>query len=358
MKKLIIFAIFVLSIFGLNAETPQTSWKVLEQATRALDEDDPGSALRYAEIAKELRKTEYQEKLDIIESAIIPLPVQKVGDLIPDVLYVLESRNSYDAVNLINDLLDKKGVTYFENSITNMQLYLERFLDYPEADYLIGKVYMYEGEYEIALEYYLNALANADILDIPATQIDIRYDLAFLAELQQNQKLYEESLLSILEQSDFYSPIGENYSYTLATVNAAKQSRLADKYFLLYRINSTVFIPAYLKIADFYDFYSEKEKAFFAITVGILSSFTRINDILSMRNYEYEYTNLSDFFKVAISYVDINDWMLSNKIWEGFILFADYVKDYGNALLAEEIYSCIENYCPIVSLRNIAQKSY
>ncbi|MEE0999722.1 MAG: hypothetical protein UIH41_08670, partial [Treponemataceae bacterium] len=86
MRKLIIFAICVLSIFCLSAETPQTSWKVLEQATRALDEDDPGSALRYAEIAKELRKTECQEKINILESAIIPLPVQQVGDLIPDVL--------------------------------------------------------------------------------------------------------------------------------------------------------------------------------------------------------------------------------------------------------------------------------
>ena len=28
-----------------------------------MDEDDPGSALRYAEIAKELRKTECQEKI-------------------------------------------------------------------------------------------------------------------------------------------------------------------------------------------------------------------------------------------------------------------------------------------------------
>ena len=65
-------------------------------------------------------------------------------------MYVLESRNSYDAVNLINELLDKFGASYFSNSITNMLLYLEDYLEYPEADYLIGRVYMYEGEYDIA----------------------------------------------------------------------------------------------------------------------------------------------------------------------------------------------------------------
>lgn len=358
MKKLIIFAIFVLSIFGLNAETPQTSWKVLEQATRALDEDDPGSALRYAEIAKELRHNEYQEKLEILESSIIPLPVQRVGDLIPDVLNVLESRNSYDAVNLIQDLVGKKGTSFFNNSISNMQSYLERFLEYPEADYLIGKVYMYEGEYEIAETYYTRALDNADILDVPDTQLDIRFDLVYLAEIQRDVNLYEEYLLSILEQSSFYAPNGENYSYSLATINAAKQTRLADKYFLLYRIDSPVFIPAYYKIANFYDTYNQAEKAFFAFTVGTLASFTRINDILSMRNYEYQYSNLDDFFKLAVTYSDINDWLLSNNIWDGFLLFAEYVKKYDNNLLANEIFTCIEKYCPVTSLQNIAKKSH
>lgn len=358
MKKFFIFFVFLLCSSFLIGENPQNSWKALEQATRALDEDDPASALRYAEIAKELRQKEYKEKISILESAIIPLPVQQVGDLIPDVLYVLESRNSYDAVNLINELLDKFGASYFSNSITNMLLYLEDYLEYPEADYLIGRVYMYEGEYDIAKEYYTRALSFSDILDVPYTQHDIKFDLAYLAKLQGDEKLYEESLLSILEQSTYFSPDGENYSYSLATINAAKQPRLADKYFLLYRIDSKIFIPAYVKIAEFYHENKAMDKAFFAITIGTLSSFTRINEILSMRNYEYQYTNLNDFFKLAITYPDINDWMLNNDIWNNFMLFADYVSNYDNKLLSNEIYYCIENYCPVVSLRNIAKKSY
>lgn len=358
MKKIIFFAFFVLSIFGTYAEVSQTSWKVLEQATRALDEDNPGSALRYAEIAKELRKIEYQEKINILESAIIPLPVQQVGDLISDVLYVLEQRNSYDAVNLINELIDKKSASFFSNSITKIQEYLELFLEYPEADFLVGKVYMYEGEYEVAKEYYLRALNHSDILDIPDMQFDIRYELAYLAKLQKDDNLYEEILLSILEQSSFYNTQGADYSYTEAAVKAATQTRLAEKYFLLYRINSTIFIPAYLKIADYYEYNNEEEKAFQATVIGVLASFTRINDILSMRNYEYQYTNLNDFFSLATTYSDINDWLLENEIWDGFLLFADYVKKYDNIILANEIYSCISKYCPVTTLRNIAQKSY
>ena len=353
MRKLIIFAICVLSIFCLSAETPQTSWKVLEQATRALDEDDPGSALRYAEIAKELRKTECQEKINILESAIIPLPVQQVGDLIPDVLYVLESRNSYDAINLINELLEQKGSSFFSNSISNMQSYLEKFLEYPEADHLIGKVYMYEGEYNIAKEYYLKALDNFNILDIPDTQFDIRYDLAFLASIQLDDKLYEEALLSIVEYSDFYSSQSNNYSYSKACVKAAIDSKVADKYFLLYRINSTKFIPAYLKLAKFYDKQGFTEKSFFSSTLGVLASFTRINDILTLRNYDYEYKNLDNFFELALSYSDINNWLLDNDIWDGILLFANYVFEQENTKLAEELYMCIKKYCPMNSVKNL-----
>ena len=62
MKKFFIFFVFLLCSSFLIGENPQNSWKALEQATRALDEDDPASALRYAEIAKELRQKEYKEK--------------------------------------------------------------------------------------------------------------------------------------------------------------------------------------------------------------------------------------------------------------------------------------------------------
>ena len=77
-----------------------------------------------------------------------------------------------------------------------------------------------------------------------------------------------------------------------------------------------------------------------------------------MRNFEYQYTNLNDFFSLATTYSDINDWLLENEIWDGFLLFADYVKKYDNIILANEIYSCISKYCPVTTLRNIAQKSY
>lgn len=358
MKKIVLFVIFVLSFFNVysqSTQTPKTSWKALEMATRSLDEDDPGSALRYAEIAKELRKQEYQNKINILESAIIPLPVQQVGDVISDVLYILEQRNSYDAVNLINELLNEKGEDFFDNSITNMQSYLEKLLEYPEADYLIGKVYLYEGEYAISEEYYKKALNKSDILDIPDTQFDIRYDLAHLAKIQMNDKLYEESLLSILEQSNYYSSKSENYGYSKAALRAATDSKLAEKYFLLYRVNSTKFIPAYLKIADFYKDYNYDDKAFYSITLGVLSAFTRINDIVSMRNYEYTYSNLDTFFSNAIKYSDINDWMLENDIWQGFLLFADYVSNSGNTTLANEIYDCLKKYCPILSIQKIVK---
>lgn len=357
MKKLfsIVIILFILcSVFG---EMPNTSWKALEIASRSLDEDDPASALRYAEIAKELRTKEYQEKINILESAIIPLPVQQAGDVISDVLYVLETRNSYDAIDLINELLEKKGADFFDNSITNMQNYLQMYLEYPEADYLIGQVYLYEGEYQIAKEYYIKALEKSDILDVPDIQFDIRYDLADLAEIILDDVFFEESLLSILEQSTYYSSESENYSYSKAAVKAACDSKLADKYFLLYRVNSTIYIPAYLRVAEFYKERDYDERSFYAVTLGVLSSFTRINDILSLRNYDYSYQNLDEFFKLAITYSDITDWMLENNIWNGFLLFADYINENGNSLLSEEIYTCIEKYCPILVLRVMATKN-
>ena len=74
-----------------------------------------------------------------------------------------------------------------------------------------------------------------------------------------------------------------------------------------------------------------------------------------MRNYEYTYSNLDTFFSYALKYSDINDWMLENDIWQGFLLFADYVSNSGNTTLANEIYDCLKKYCPILSIQKIVK---
>jgi hypothetical protein len=47
--------------------------------------------------------------------------------------------------------------------------------------------------------------------------------------------------------------------------------------------------------------------------------------------------------------------MLENDIWQGFLLFADYVNNSGNTMLASEIYVCLKKYCPILSIQKIVK---
>ena len=61
------------------------------------------------------------------------------------------------------------------------------------------------------------------------------------------------------------------------------------------------------------------------------------------RDPEFEYENLSSFFKEAARFPDIVEWASAQSIWKGFSDFADCMKKAGNERFAFDLYTALSN---------------
>ena len=348
MKKLVFVSFFAL--FFVTAIYSQTvkvnngsnaSWRMLDKAELEYDNGNLGEALKFAENAKSLRRTEYQKAVSALEDATKPVVAQRAGDLIEDVYPLLKERMELEAVNYIDLAVSRFGAEYFKSSVQNIKNYYRDHIVYPEADYLIGKIFLSEGELDVAENYFDNALKNWQFLDIQSTKYYILYDLAYLYSIKGDETGYEQSLLNIVKDNDDYLVNGEISSSLKSILRYAQKEKSPDKFFKLYRAGNYFSIKACLKLADFYYEKNSPEKARYQSVLGVLSSFTRMNEILVMRNSKYAYNDLHSFFEEALRHSDVRDWIDDNNVWNGFYTFALLMEEGGNKEFASSIYQIL-----------------
>jgi hypothetical protein len=89
-----------------------------------------------------------------------------------------------------------------------------------------------------------------------------------------------------------------------------------------------------------------KEKLLEVSIMGMLTSVTRIEQILKERELEYSYKNFNHFYYLATQYSDIINWGIKNKVWQGFFNFAQAVEFNNQIEFAKEMYTHNIIYSP------------
>lgn len=321
-RKLVFVSIALLFsslVFAIELPLFQKSARLLEDAQFAFDSGEYGKALLLAEEARLLRQKEATESLDALNVALHPQEVQNAGDNIRDVIAVLQSRDVYDVVNLIEYTTTVHNGTFFNGSITEIQNHLAAKKIFPEAVHLMAKIYEFEGEYELSYSYYMDAWNNADILDIPESKYDILYDMANLCYNFNDYENCEKALMLIIASDPYYG----NDGFTTALTNSVQRGYSADKIFNLYRADCYRSIPAFFRLTELYVEQERYQEAFKMSLFGTLSSFTRMNNFLANRVTEFQYENLREFFYTAISNYELAEWSMDQGFWRCFYRLAD-----------------------------------
>lgn len=372
MKKLFAFIICVISVCFVYAQTLQKpehetlAWKILQDAQLAYEQGDLGEAIRIADTAKLQRKKEVEWALSVLNQALAPVSVQKIGDDISLVMDALEERNSEDALLIIHNTLIKYPAETVNYSINELVKKVELYKEYPEADFMLGRFYALEGEYTVADKYMTNAWLHADILDIPDQKFEILYQMANLAHLQKNDEKYEKTLLLIIADDNYIKPDGTDDIFIKAVKQSiARDDTTIDKLFTLYRSKAYTSLSAYYQLADYYVLKGNNDKALSMATLASLIAFTRIYEAVTARNMEYRFEKpeqaknkpnsaFLNYLETVGEYYDISEWGAKNGIWKGYFNYAKILHDAGRLELAEELFSCMSQYCPEDFWRNMA----
>lgn len=347
MKKQVLCILSVLFIsFGIFSQTnlKEDSTQNYRIALEHFENQNYGEALKYSEFAILYRKQLIEKQIESLKTSLTSRQVQSAGDEIDSILEILIKRKENVSVNIINFYLKKKGLDYFENSMQNLLTYLNESMLFPEAQKLIGDIYRLEGEYDFAEEYYLLALENADVLDIPDEKYEILYLLAQISRQEKDFDKMEVRLLNILV--DDYNYLNKNFTSSMLNTIKSSKKGVMEKYFSLYRSDSYVFIDAYNQLAEYYFEKDEIEKALEFACLSAITSFSKMSEILEQRDVDFEYTTFSKFLQEVSFYDDIVEWGKTSKAWQSFNILAKYAKTAGYETFAKELLVSLVQFSP------------
>lgn len=343
--RFFIFFLFFdcISVFS-QPNLKEDSTKNYRLALEAFENKNYGEALKYSEFAILYRKQLIEKQIESLKTSLTSRQVQTAGDEIDSILKILIDRKENASVNIITYYLKKKGSKYFENSMKNLLIYLNESMLFPEAQKLIGDIYRLEGEYDFAEEYYLLALENADVLDVPDEKYVILYLLAEISRLKKDYDKMETRLLNILVDDKNY--LNKNLiSSMLNTIKSQKEGTM-EKFFSLYRADSYFFIDAYNQLAEYYYSKNETKKSLEFATLSAVTGFSKMIEILEDRNVDFEYTSFSKFLQEVSFYDDIIEWGIDSKAWQSFNILAKYTKEAGYKTFSKELLTALVQFSP------------
>lgn len=350
MKRVALFCMcffMSLSLFAL-----EESRRLYNEALTYFEKAEYGRALKPCEDAIRVHKENIQKQEEMIKTAIKPRQVNKAGDLITEIVKVLEKREEKDYVELINYYLRKKGLEFFDNSITNLQSYLSKIEVYPEAYKLIGDIYKFEGEYDFAEQYYKVALDNSEVLDVPDEKYEILYLLADISKLKNDDDEYEKRLLLILNEDPFFTY--KNLSSSMVTYIRRNKSDSMEKFFQLYRAENFYMMNAYVNLAEYYVQKGEMDRALTFASLSVITGITKVINIATKRNVSFEYTNLQDLLQEVSFYDDVIEWGITNNFWKSLNQLADYTKRDGDGVFALSLLEVLSQFTPVEYYRREA----
>src|SRR5574344_647137 len=351
MKKFVVFtAVFfsaLICIFAQTIKRPDSAhkdWRILEKAQVAYDNGKYGDAVRLVNSAKDSHVLEIKWEEQVLTRALSPSAVRKAGDSLDDVIVILKERDENAAVDLINSYTKRYGEKYFDNSISQLTSWIEAKEVYPEADFLLGKIYRLEGEYQLSEMYYEQARNNSKYLDIPDQRFDILYAMAELAHDKNDLETYEQTLLLILDEDQYYND--DVFMTALIRTIDFDKPKSFEKFFELYRSDSDHSIQALYLLEKLYEERDQQEKALRCAALGVVDSFTHILASIKERDSQFVYTDFSSFLLKTAKYDDIVDWGKSNNVWELMFVFGKLCGQRGKLVFARSAFTVFSDALP------------
>ncbi len=352
-RNFVIFALFLLMTSAFTQITEivrpdpnNLSRNIILDAQIAFEDNDYPKAFKLTQDAKDKRQSESNYVVYTLETALRKPSAQRVGKDIEQLLWYFRDRQNYEVISILEYVLADYSLEYFDYSIDNVVTHLKDASNFPEADFLLGKLYFIEGELEIAENFFISAYENRELLDIDGVQYDILYSMAELYDVQSKDNALEEVLLLIAVENPNYFNQGQSSPFLHSVNSAIKSDMDADKFFLLFRDNYYPAIDAWYLLTKYYYEKGETQKALDVAILFSLVSLTRIDEVVKDRDINYTYTTLDSFFTQVNMFTDIRDWAVDENVWEGFYLLALISSESGYADFARGIFTALATHCP------------
>jgi tetratricopeptide (TPR) repeat protein len=332
----------------------QEDWRSLKKAQDAFADNDFGAAIKAADQAKKIRRQDTEYQTFVLENTLKKSKVRHAGDSFDRVLPVLKELELTEAIDVVKFYTEKYGEEFFDHSYSALMNFVPDYSQYPEADFLLGKVYRLEGEYEIAFQYMKNAYDYSRNLSVPLEKYDILYDLAQISVELNDEENYEKFLLVIASDDPRFKDSG--FVSALLRIVRSNDASSVEKFFLLYRAENDVALKSFMDLGKFYMNRGEIEKSLRFASFASVIAVTKIEKVLTHRINNFSFTSFEDLIADCAKFDDIILWGNKNGVWELFCGFAETAHQGGNENFARELLEILSRSEPDDYWKLYAQK--
>lgn len=311
------------------------AWRSLKKAQTAYESNEYSKAIEYAEESRSIRKQDAAWQTYVLENTLKKAKVRRAGDELDRVLLTLKELGFTDAIEIIENHLSKLGDKYFNNSYSKVFDYLSIYSHYTEAEYLLGKIYRLEGEFEVAVNYMKEAYNSSVNLDIPMEKYDLLYDLASISYDLGKYDDFEKYLLAIVVDNEYYTD--KVFMRSLKRIVEIDSQDAVEKFFLLYRCENEIALKALIELSEIYKAVNESEKALKCSSLASIIAVSKLEYIIKQRITDFEFQGIGDLLVKCQRYEDIVKWGNENYIWKLFCNFAEITAANGKFVFSRNL---------------------
>jgi hypothetical protein len=327
---------------ALAAQAP--GWQEFQDGKALFEQKRLGESLNAMKRAIDLRRARYTKASEGIEAAMASAEAAKAKDSITRFLSILARQSlseredaalrteaagslrrqaelyktrippklSSDFLDGLLAVLDLRSADSLHDSLTRLLSAARSLEGYPEAEYWIGRVFLTEGELDLAELQFERALSLADGLEIPEDRYAILEARSAVFKSAGKWKEYELSLNDALEGSTIF---GDKNAFLLQAMERALTIQGFDSLVSLYQVTEYRILKPSADLGE-YLLRRGRSQAIMHLAIAADGYVTRAVARIRERDPGYSYVDLEGFAAKLRLDPELLGWVDDQGLWK------------------------------------------
>lgn len=208
---------------------------------------------------------------------------------------------------------------------------------YPEAEYMIGMLYLEEGELAIAEKQVIKAIDLSEFLEVKEDLNKYKYSLARIYLLKEEYDNYIYTLKDILGRDEIdIDEIRDQKAYYDMLLNSG-----IDRLLHLYRKEADNVLDARLYLGYFYNSQGDYKASVNYLLSPMLALFSEAIEDETLRDREYVFESMEIFFKEIPKDDRISQYFIEHDMYKVLYYLGESLYGLGEEERAMEIWNLL-----------------
>jgi hypothetical protein len=277
---------------------------------------------------------------DLIPQDFETIRAKAAGSVVAEMRLLRETSPSSPLRGLIDAALlvvEARGMARIGDSLSALRRELLFLQSYPEAEYMIGKAYLAEGELRLAELQFRRACDMKESLELPEERYAMLASLADVYKAKGDLKGYESILREIADASDLFA---NKTDYYRNSMERTLGERGIDKFMAMFKIDERFPIGAYQALGELY---LADGRTIATVYLAAAANAILARELSEIRIDEpgYAYAGLGDLLSRIKAEGAMARYAAETDLWKGLKLLGDSLAASGYRDSAKEIWSAL-----------------